>query len=70
MGVYPFLDSNWARLMTGERVEIRIENSELSAEDVSINSAERARVIAEYKELFRDVWPENWREEILSQWPD
>ncbi len=56
--------------MTGERVEIRIENSELSAEDFSVNSAERARVIAEYKELFRDVWPENWREEILSQWPD
>lgn len=56
--------------MMGERVEIRVENSDLSAEDIAIRSAQRARVIAESKELFRDVWPENWREEILSQWAD
>ena len=63
--IYPELDSNRGALL---RRVLDVGIDAVLAHDTQVANTRKQRIL-ELSQQMSGVWPENWREELLTEWP-
>ena len=63
--IYPELESNRGALL---RRVLDVGIDAVLAHDTQVANARKQRIL-ELSQQMSGVWPENWREELLTEWP-